>query len=158
MGRIVYQAMRLGEESAVCEMVAQVFHELVAPDYDQEGIEEFFSFVNPIRMAKRIHSGGFVFVARQSGKPVGALELVPPDRIALLFVVLRKQGIAKELLARAIEKARSENPALSRLTVHSSPYAAAVYQKMRFRRTGHATTEHGIRYIPMELPLDSTDA
>lgn len=154
MEPIVYQEMRPGEEPAVCELVTQVFNELVAPDYEQEGIQEFFRFANPIVMAKRIHSGGFVLVARRLGNLVGALEFALPDRIAMLFVALRKQGIAKELIARAIEKARSENPTLSKVTVNSSPYAEAVYQKIGFRRIGNATTVHGIRYIPMELPME----
>lgn len=158
MEQIVYREMRTGEEAAVCELVARVFKEMVAPDYESEGIEEFFRFANPIAMAERVRSGGFVLVARQSGNLVGVLEFVLPDRIAMLFVTLRKQGIAKELVARAIEKARSEIPDLSKVAVHSSPYAELAYQKMGFRRTGNETTEHGIRYVPMELPLERRNA
>lgn len=158
MEPIVYQEMRPGEEAAVCELVAHVFNEWVAPDYEQEGIEEFFRFANPSAMAERVRSGGFVLVAMQLENIVGALEFALPDRIAMLFVTLQKQGIAKELVARAIEKARSENPALLKVTVHSSPCAEAAYQRMGFRQTGNDTTEHGIRYIPMELPLERRNA
>ncbi|MGD8639039.1 MAG: GNAT family N-acetyltransferase [Gammaproteobacteria bacterium] len=158
MEPVVYQDMKPGEESAVCELVAQVFNKLVAPGYEQEGIEEFFRFANPIALAERIRSGGFVLVARKSGNLVGALEFALPDHIAMLFVILRKQGIGKELLGRAIDKARSENSALSKVTVHSSPYAEAAYEKMGFRRIGDDTIEHGIRFIPMELLLSRTNA
>ena len=81
------------------------------------------------------------------------LEFMPPDRIAMLFVTRRAQGIAKELVARAIEQTKCENPVLSELTVHSSPYAEAAYQKMGFRRIGNTRIEHGIRYVPMKLSL-----
>ena len=73
--------------------------------------------------------------------------------IAMLFVTIQHQGVAKELLAQAISKVRVLNPDLSRLTVHSSPYAEPIYQKMGFYKTGNATTENGITYIPMELLL-----
>lgn len=153
MTEIVYEEMRSGEERAVCELVEHVFNELVAPDYEREGVEEFFRFANAAAIAERVRSGGFVLVAKQSGKPVGALEFALPDHVAMLFVTLRRQGIAKELIARAIEKARRENPVLSKVTVHSSPYAETAYQKMGFRRSGNPTTEHGILYTPMELLL-----
>lgn len=158
MEPIVYQEMRSGEEPAVCKLVEHVFNELVASDYEQEGREEFFRFATPHAMAERVRSGGFVLVAKQSGNLVGALEFALPERVAMLFVTLRKQGVAKEMLVRAIRKARSENPALSKVTVHSSPYAEAAYQKMGFRRSGSATTDHGIRYIPMELSLENGNA
>lgn len=153
METITYEEMRSGEEQAVCKIVELVFNQLVAPDYEPEGVEEFFKFANAAAMADRVRSGGFVIVAKQSGKLVGMLEFVPPDRIAMLFVTLRSQGIGQELLARAIKKARSVNPGLSRVTVHSSPYAESAYERMGFRRTGNATTENGIRYTPMELWL-----
>jgi GNAT superfamily N-acetyltransferase len=153
MGQIVYEEMRSGGEQAVCELVERAFNQLVAPDYERKGVDEFFRFANAGAMAERVHSGGFVLVAKQSGKLVGALEFVPPDRIAMLFVTLRGQGIAKQLVARAVEKARYENSALSKVTVHSSPYAEEAYRKMGFRPSGHATTEQGILYTPMELSL-----
>jgi GNAT superfamily N-acetyltransferase len=156
MDPIVYQTMRPGEEAAVCDLIAHVFNERVAPDYAREGVDAFFRFANPRAMAERVRSGGFALVARQAGTLVGALEFVLPDHIALLFVTRREQGIAKALMARAIDRARSQNPALSRITVHSSPYAEAAYQRMGFRPSGSETTDHGIRYIPMELPLEQS--
>jgi GNAT superfamily N-acetyltransferase len=156
METIVYEEMKPGEEAAVCELVERVFNEFVAPDYGQEGVEEFFRFANPPAMAERIRSGGFVLLARQEEKLVGVLEFALPDRIAMLFVALRQHGIAKQLLARAIDKALSENPVLLKVTVHSSPYAEVAYRKMGFHRTANVKTVHGIKYIPMELPVDRT--
>ena len=104
-------------------------------------------------MASRVRSGGFILLAKRSRKLVGALEFVPPDRIAMLFVTHRGQGIGRDLLARAIERARRITPSLSKVTVHASPNAETAYQKMGFRPSEKATTEHGIRYLPMELRL-----
>jgi hypothetical protein len=148
---IVYREMSPGEEQAVCDLVSRVFNEFVAPDYWKEGIEEFFRFANPRAMEKRMQSGGFVLVACHANILVAMLEFSPPDRIAMLFVATQHQGIAKELLAHAISKACAVNPDLSKVTVHSSPYAEPVYLKMGFHKIGNATTERGITYIPMEL-------
>ena len=145
--------MNTGEEQAVCNLATQVFNEFVAPDYEQDGIEEFFRFANPIAMKERMLSDGFVLVAYQADVLVGMLEFFLPDCIAMLFVTVQHQGVATELLAQAISKARAFDPALSKMTVHSSLYAEPIYQKMGFRQTGDVTTENGITYIPMELLL-----
>ena len=147
----VYREMYDGEEAAVCALVEYVFNALVAPEYGREGIEEFFRFASPGAMAGRVRSGGFVLLASQAQNLVGMLEFAPPDRIALLFVSVRRQGIARELLVRAVNRAKSENATLSKINVHSSPYAQAAYRRMGFHPSGKVTTAHGIRYIPMEL-------
>lgn len=154
MEPVIYREMRAGEEHAVCKLVQHVFNELVGPDYEPEGVDEFFRFANAAKIAERVRAGGFVLVAEQSGQPVGVLEFGPPQRIRLLFVTRREQGIGKELVRRAIAKARRKNPALSAVTVHSSPYAEPAYRKMGFRRSGDARVEHGIRFVPMELVLE----
>ena len=153
METIDYEDMRPDEAQVVCDLVERVFKELVAPNYEPEGVEEFFRFANATAMADRVRSGGFVLVAKRSGKLVGALEFAPPDRIAMLFVTHRGQGIGRDLLARAIERARCITPSLSKVTVHASPNAETAYQKMGFQPSGKATTERGIRYLPMELRL-----
>ena len=153
MGRIVCREMTAGEEQAVCELVRQVFNEYVASDYGQDGIEEFFRFANPGAMKERMQADGFVLVACQDDALAGMLEFFPPDRIAMLFVAVQQQGIAKELLANAIRKAQGVNPDMSCLTVHSSPFAEPIYQKLGFRQTGQRTTEKGITYIPMMISL-----
>ncbi len=154
MEPIFYREMKAGEEQAVCYLVALVFNKYVAPDYGQDGIEEFFRFANTDAMKERMKSDGFVLVAQQADSLVGILEFYPPDMIAMLFVSIQHQGVAKELLAQAISKVRVLNPDLSTLTVHSSPYAEPIYQKMGFYKTGNTTTENGITYVPMELLLN----
>ncbi|MCU7933219.1 MAG: GNAT family N-acetyltransferase [Candidatus Thiodiazotropha sp. (ex Codakia rugifera)] len=158
MEPIVYREMNTGEEQAVCDLVARVFNEYVASDYGKDGIEEFFRFANPDAMKERMQSKGFVLVAEQAETLVGTLEFFPPDSIAMLFVTIRHHGIAKKLLAQSITKSRALDPELSKLIVHSSPYAESIYQKMGFCKTGNATTENGITFIPMELVLDRENA
>ena len=145
--------MKPGEEQDVCNLANQVFDQCVAPDYKQDGIDEFFRFSNPDAMKERTQTEGFVLVAYQDAKLVGMIEFFPPNIVAMLFVKLPRHGIAKELLARLITKAKENNPDIKKLIVHSSPYAKSVYQKMEFIKTGDETTENGIVYIPMERSL-----
>jgi len=81
--------------------VTQVFNEFVASDYERDGIKEFFRFANPSAMRERMQSGGFVLVAYQADVLVGMLEFFLPDCIAMLFVTVRHQGIATELLCNS---------------------------------------------------------
>jgi predicted GNAT family N-acyltransferase len=76
----------------------------------------------------------------------------------MLFVTVKRKGIATTLLKQAITKIRTENPALEQIIVHSSPYALPIYQKMGFEVTGERITENGITYIPMKLEIADKDA
>ncbi|MCG7901030.1 hypothetical protein A3195_02480 [Candidatus Thiodiazotropha endoloripes] len=50
---------------------------------------------NPEALKVRMQSDGFVLVAVQDDTIVGMLEFCPPNMVALLFVTVRHQGIAK---------------------------------------------------------------
>ncbi len=153
MKSIVFREMQTGEEQIVCDLVTKVFNEFVAPDYGDDGVETFLKFANHRAMRERMQLDGFVILAYKGDTLVGMLEFYLPDRIAMLFVTVRRQGIAKELLSHAINKARALNSSLTKVTVHSSPYAEPIYQKLGFIKTGDIATENGITYIPMELLL-----
>lgn len=153
MDQVTYREMRPGEEKSVCALVRLVFSELVAPDYGEAGIEEFFKFANPAAMEARVKAGGFVLVADTRHGLAGMLEFAPPDRIAMLFVSQRHRGIARALLEHTRERVRTAFPHTSKLTVHSSPYAEPVYRHMGFVPVGGMTTENGVMYIHMELDM-----
>lgn len=154
---ISYREMQQGEEQAVCDLVKGVFDEYVAPDYGQDGIDEFFRFANVSAMRERMKSGGLVLVAQRGDELLGVIEFSPPNIIAMLFVTVRRKGVATALLKHAVEKIKTENPELKQLIVHSSPYALPIYEKMGFKVTGKKITENGIIYIPMKLSLTDTN-
>lgn len=158
MDNTVYREMEAGEEEAVVALVEDVFNAYVAQDYGPEGVAEFFRYANADAMKERTRAGGFVLVAEQCGNLVGILEFSPPDCIAMLFVSIHRRGIAKGLLAHAVEKALESDPCLTKLTVHSSPYAEFIYGRMGFRRSGRTVNENSIKYVPMEIAIsvDST--
>lgn len=153
MNTIDCEEMDCGEEQEVCDLIEDVFAAQVAPSYSEKGVEEFLRFANAEAMAERVRSGSCVFVAKKAGHLVGALEFAPPNRVALLFVAERGQGIGIKLMTCAIQEAQSRNPLTRKMIVNSSPNAEEAYQKMGFRRSGDATTRNGIRFIPMERQL-----
>jgi GNAT superfamily N-acetyltransferase len=152
-GSVSIRSMRAGEETQVCALVARVFNEFVAPDFDDDGIVAFFSYANPKELAARQAAGECVLVAEMHARIVGMLELRGFDHIAMLFVETRGHGIGRLLFERALQACRERSPGSARMTVHASRYAVPVYAKLGFDADGPERTENGITYVPMSLPL-----
>lgn len=149
---IQYRSMQKGEEEKVCLLVEKILNEFVAPDYEDEGIKEFFKFANPTAMAERAGSGRMMIIVAERGSDlVGIIEMADCDHIAMLFVNLRGRGIAKNLITMAVEECRKRKPDLKRITVNSSPFAEPVYSRMGFRPTGPFQKKNGISFRPMAL-------
>ncbi len=141
--------MEKGEEAKVCSLVETVFNEFVAPDYEAEGINEFFKFANSLALAERAGSDQIVIVAEQGSNIVGIIEMRNCEHIAMLFVSFRGKGIAKELINRSVEECRNRKPGLKRITVNSSPFAEPFYSRMGFTPTGPFQKKNGITFEPM---------
>lgn len=150
-----YRLMKSGEESAVCALVTRVFNEFVAPDYSDDGVEEFFKYVEPNSLLERSQEDHFVLVALLLKEIVGMIEVRVYSHISLLFVDKRFQkiGIGKELLRKSLEICFSHKPGLLQVSVNSSPYAMEVYRRLGFRQKGPRQTVKGICFDPMVLEL-----
>lgn len=149
-----YRLMQRGEEESVCALVEKVFNEFVAPDYDSDGVNEFFKFANPSALAGRTGMEQVVMVAEKGPDLVGIIEILNCSHIAMLFVICRGRGIARELVKRTVEACRERLPDLSRITVNSSPYAEPVYSRMGFKAMGPVRKQNGILFVPMACDLD----
>ena len=118
-----------------------MFLEYEAPDYTQEGIDEFYKSIHDenylamLSLYGAFSSEGLVGViaTRNSGK-----------HIALFFVdgKYHRQGIGKQLF-QAVQT--------DKMTVNSSPYAVPVYSKFGFKSVNTEQVVNGIRFTPMEL-------
>ena len=150
-----YRLMKSGEESAVCALVTRVFNEFVAPDYSDDGVEEFFKYVEPNSLLERSQEDHFVLVALLLKEIVGMIEVRVYSHISLLFVDKRFQriGIGEELLCKSLEICFSHKPGLLQVSVNSSPYAMEVYRRLGFRQKGPRQTVKGICFDPMVLEL-----
>ena len=153
---IIFRPMRQGEETLVVDLVLAVFDEFVAPQYAQEGVQEFKKFVNSDALIQRLKAGNIVLVAVSGQSINGVIEMRENSHVALLFVKKshQRQGIAKELIRRSIGICRKRNPNLTSITVNASPNAFEAYKKCGFHGIGREKVKNGIRFIPMELALD----
>lgn len=148
---IIYRPMKHEEETEICDFVCEVFNEFEAPEYSQEGIEEFLKYVQPDLLLQRSQANHFVLVASIEEKIVGMIEIRNHAHISLMFVkkTYHRRGIAKELFRRALDICLNNNPELSSMTVNSSPYAVPIYERFGFIAQSKEIVKNGIRFIPM---------
>lgn len=153
-GPIGYREMVPGEESSVCAWVWRAYVESVASESTPEGQAEFRRFVQPEAMAGRLREGNCVLVAMDGERMVGMAEM-GPDHICLLFVdrAYRRQGIGRRLVEDGIARMRQATPGLGAVTVNSSLYARAFYERLGFRATGPRTERNGITFCPLALQV-----
>lgn len=137
----------------VIELAKGVFDQYEAPEYPPEGVEEFYRYITTESMAERLQSSALGFVAVKDQKIIGMIELYDNNHVSLLFVdpEFHGQGIGRALWDTALKKCQQLDPKIKKFTVHSSPYAAPIYEKLGFHKTGPEKLENGIRYIPMEF-------
>ncbi len=145
-----------GEEVEVCNLVARSFNEFIAPDFPDEGIEEFFRYSNPRALIKRSDGNHFVLVAEAQGSIAGMIEIRETRHVSMLFVdkAFHRRGIGKELLRAALDRIESVNRPPRKVTVHSSRFAVPFYESLGFARTEEEKIIHGVIHIPMALVLD----
>lgn len=137
--------LRPGEIGDALCLTWNVFQQYEAPDYTQEGVEEFYKSIHDEKyLSELCWYGAFVqenLVGVLATKSAGT-------HIALFFVEgkYHRQGIGKRLY----QAARAANHS-NVMTVNSSPYAVPVYHKLGFKDTGSEQVVNGLRFTPMEL-------
>jgi len=152
----VIRPLKKEDISPTMDMVWKVFSEFIAPDYAQEGIDEFKRFIDPDHIAKKMESGEFkLWGAFDKDYPVGVVALGPPLRIALLSVdkQYHRQGIARRLFQTALnDKNRTDGH--HKITVNASRYAVDIYRRLGFVPTDTEQTLNGLIFTPMECKLE----
>ena len=151
-----YRPMKPDEAADLAAFVLNVFTEFVAPQFAREGIAEFKKFIAPDLLAERRAAGNVIWVAASGSATAGVIEMRENRHIALLFVdaACQRQGIAGELIRRAVAECRERAPGLDTITVNASPNAVAAYRKLGFKPGEGEQTVNGIRFIPMVRVLD----
>ncbi|MGN0678438.1 MAG: GNAT family N-acetyltransferase [Oscillospiraceae bacterium] len=125
-------------------LVRKVFLEFEAPDYSEQGTEEFFKSVYDENYLSMLTAFG----AWHDDELVGIIATRNQgSHIALFFVdgKYQRQGIGRQLFQTVLENCSSE-----KMTVNSSPYAVEIYHKLGFYDTGKEQIINGIRFTPME--------
>ena len=144
------------EMPEVSALAVRSFHQCVAPLYGAPGIANFLAYASDEALQSRCCQDQFVLVAENDERELlGMVEVRAHRHISMLFVDpnLRRQGVGRALLAKAIAQVRSHNPAIEALSVNASPNAVGAYRRFGFRATAAMQKTDGIIYRPMTLNL-----
>ena len=134
------------EMTDALKLVWEVFLEYEAPDYTEEGIQEFKKTIDDMEWVKaRDFYGAFI-----DNKIVGVIATKDKHHIALFFVDgnYHRQGIGKQLYNKVKDLNEDDY-----FTVNSSPYAHEVYKHLGFIDTDTEQCIHGLKFYPMKANI-----
>lgn len=136
--------IRTPELPGAMDLVWKVFCEFEAPDYSQEGIDEFKKFIDE----QVVHMTRAIYGAYEKDKLMGVIATRNEGSHIALFFVRKEnhgQGIGRKLFHHILPLCAG-----SLITVNSSPYAAKIYRSLGFQDTDEEQVTNGIRYVPMK--------
>lgn len=130
------------------ELVKRVFDSSISKDYDENGREEFFKFVNSDEKLDSLDIWGYYIEDRLIGV-IGTRDEI--SHISLFFVdtEFQRHSFGKKLLQTIVEASKSEL-----ISVNSAPSAINAYKYMGFVATDSVIESNGIKYVPMELKVN----
>ena len=132
------------EMKLAMDLVWKVFLEYEAPDYTEEGIQEFKKAIDDTAW---IEARDFFGAYDDDNRLLGVIATKDITHIALFFVdgKYHKQGIGRKLY----DKIKSINDK-GFFTVNSSPYAHDVYKHLGFVDTNTEQCVNGLKFYPMK--------
>ena len=151
--QINFRKIRDGEEIAVCNLVARSFNEFIAPDFPEQGVEEFFLYSNPLSLKRRLEKDYFAMVAEYDESIVGMIEIRGNNHISMLYVDkdFHHKGIASNLVKTAFEEIPGSRRDSKDITVNSSRYAVPFYESLGFIQYEDEKSVYGVIHTPMLL-------
>jgi len=136
------------------DLANRVFSEFVAVDYSEQGNKSFSDYlkvkyeevINDVQAGHKRIWGYY-----QNDEIIGVIATRDVSHIALMFVEKKyhKLGIARQLYNTVLTEIR-KNEDITQVTVNSSPYAVAVYERLGFVKTDVKQEKDGIIYVPMK--------
>ena len=145
------------ELKSTLNLVKNVFDEFNSSDYEEEGIENFYNFIEEDSIKNKIESGSMiVLVARTSyNQIIGTIAVSADNHVNLLFIdkEFQRKGIGTNLLKFAINICKYNDENISKITVNSSPYAVEFYHKYGFK-----DYVEGCKCLLKEFVADMPDA
>ena len=131
------------------ELVWAVFQEFEAPEYSQEGIDEFKRTIDDQSENLTL----VIYGAYEKEQLLGVTATRNEgSHIALFFVKKENhgQGVGRRLFEHILPLCESNF-----ITVNSSPYAVNIYRRLGFVDTDSEQLTNGIRYVPMKYTKPS---
>ncbi|MBU4542081.1 MAG: GNAT family N-acetyltransferase [Firmicutes bacterium] len=144
--------------AAAVELANQVFYEFIADGYTDEGRQTFTDYLDfkLEEMAEDLETGHkTLWGYYKDDRIVGVIGTRDCFHVSLMFVDKKyhQQGIARALFEMVLADLKRQQPKPFELTVNSSPYAVAVYQRFGFVATATEQVNKGIRFVPMKLKV-----
>ncbi|MGN0169518.1 MAG: GNAT family N-acetyltransferase [Lachnospiraceae bacterium] len=141
-----YRIRRLNEEEIPLALALswEVFREFVAPEYSEEGVQEFRKSLNDRDRNRKMNFYG----AFDGDQLVGTIYMREPQHICGFFV--RKEYHRKGIGRSLFETMRRDYDR-QEFTVNASPYGVKIYRHLGFRETDTEQTVNGIRFTPMRF-------
>lgn len=127
-------------------LIKKVFMQFEAPDYSEEGVAHFMSYLDEELEKELAKNQLQLWGTRINQQLIGILAIRSAEHVALLFVdeAHHRQGIAKGMYQAMLSELSPKQ-----LTVNSSPYAVPAYERLGFQRNGDEKIVSGIRFQPM---------
>ncbi len=145
---IIRKLTAIEEKTKAARLALNVFMEYEAPDYSQEGVEIFRTYVNDAEVVNSLDMYGAFLGDRLVGMIATRNN---GSHISLFFVDgdQHRKGIGRLLFSALIEDSTSQE-----ITVNSSPYALEVYHRLGFTDADERQLQSGIIYTPMTFARD----
>ena len=128
------------------DLIWNTFLEYEAPDYSQEGIEEFKRSV----FDKEWLSAREFYGAYEENILLGLIATKDNNHLALFFVdgKYHRRGIGRKLFEKVLEENDKDY-----FTVNSSPYAKEVYEHLGFECVDDIQCINGLKFYPMTMKV-----
>lgn len=128
------------------ELIWKTFMKYEAPDYSEEGIEEFRrSIYDKEWLADKIFYGAY-----DENILLGVIATKEKSHIALFFVDGKhhRKGIGRTLFNKVLEDNDKDY-----FTVNSSPYAKEIYEHLGFECVSGIQCINGLKFYPMKMKI-----
>ncbi|HEX3018316.1 MAG TPA: GNAT family N-acetyltransferase [Caproicibacter sp.] len=145
---MVIRKLNNDEIKSALDLAWNVFLKFEAPDYSQDGVDEFNRSIHDPQYLNMLQLYG----AFDGKKIVGMIATRSSGKHIALFFVDGKhqgQGVGRKLFTQICAQSSSE-----KITVNSSPFAVPIYHHLGFTDTDTEQITNGLRYTPMEYNLE----
>ena len=152
LNELIYRKLNKPDLQEVSELVWRVFNEFEAPEYSDEGIENFRKFIDVEELTNNFNSGKMQFYGCiLEGNIIGVIAVRQFNHISLMFVdkEFHRKGIARNLFKLLKNKLSGSFEREKSITVNSSPYAVEIYERLGFKTVDKEQVKDGIRFTPM---------
>lgn len=142
-------------------LIKDIFDEFNYSDYDEDGVESFYDFIEESYIKKQLKSGNMIIlVARTTyNKVIGVIGISLENHISLLFVdkKFHRKGIGTNLVKYAINVCKYNDEDIMEITVNAAPYAIKFYRNFGFKALSEMQECDGIKFMPMAFQIDKEE-